>query len=193
MFIFSSVGNLIYIEPYHYSVTRPFFSMEIRLLQNVCRITATQSNRRLSTFFLVENGVIKVCKGNSGGENAILKRVYIVLLKKSLEQKYCCCYFPFIRNFLFFSLEGGGGKRGVPDCEFREQFYIHQGIRDNLKQPSFNAYGLLYQSFVVKKGESLSLIMRNYNLMKIPFVCVMFVFDPFLVVFIKGTFSSCLI
>ena len=85
------------------------------------------------------------------------------------------------------------GKRGVPDSEFREQFYIHQGIRDKLKQSSFNAYGLLYQSFVVKKGESLSLIMRNDNLMKIPFVCVMFVFDPFLVVFIKGTFSSCLI
>ena len=53
------------------------------------------------------------------------------------------------------------GKRGVPDSEFREQFYIHQGIRDKLKQSSFNAYGLLYQSFVVKKGESLSLIMRN--------------------------------
>ena len=33
MFIFSSVGNLIYIEPYHYSVTRSFFSIEIRLLQ----------------------------------------------------------------------------------------------------------------------------------------------------------------
>ena len=88
---------------------------------------------------------------------------------------------------------GKGGKRGVPDSEFREQFYIHQGIRDKLKQSSFNAYGLLYQSFVVKKGESLSLIMRNDNLMKISFVCVMFVFDPFLVVFIKGTFSSCLI
>lgn len=84
------------------------------------------------------------------------------------------------------------GKRGVPDSEFREQFYIHQGIRDKSKQ-SFNAYGLLYQSVVAKKGESLSLIMRNDNLMKIPFVCVMFVFDPFLVVFIKGTFSSCLI
>lgn len=90
-------------------------------------------------------------------------------------------------------LSRGVGKRGVPDSEFREQFYIHQGIRDKLKQSSFNAYGLLYQSFVVKKGESLSLIMRNDNLMKIPFVCVMFVFDPFLVVFIKGTFSSCLI
>ena len=33
MFIFSFVGNLIYIEPYHYSVTRSFFSIEIRLLQ----------------------------------------------------------------------------------------------------------------------------------------------------------------
>ena len=88
---------------------------------------------------------------------------------------------------------GRGGKRGVPDSGFREQFYIHQGIRDKLKQSSFNAYGLLYQSFVVKKGDSLSLIMRNYNLMKIPFVCVMFVFDPYLVVFIKGTFPSCLI
>ena len=142
--------------------------------------------------------MITVCKGNSGGENAILKRVYILPFKKSEEQKYCRCYFPFIRNFVFFSLEGGGGgggggKRGVPDSEFREQFYIHQGIRDKLKQSSFNAYGLLYQSFVVKKGESLSLIMRNDNLMKIPFVCVMFVFDPFLVVFIRGTFSSCLI
>ena len=139
--------------------------------------------------------MIKVCKGNSGGENAILKRVYILPFKKSEEQKYCRCYFPFIRNFVFFSLEGGGGggKRGVPDSEFREQFYIHQGIRDKLKRSSFNAYGLLYQSFVVKKGESLSLIMRNDNLMKIPFVYVMFVFDPFLVVFIKGTFSSCLI
>ena len=94
----------------------------------------------------------------------------------------------------FLSRGGGGvGKRGVPESEFREQFYIHQGIRDKLKQSSFNAYGLLYQSFVVTKGESLSLIMRNDNLMKISFVCVMFVFDPFLVVFIKGTFSSCLI
>lgn len=76
--------------------------------------------------------------------------------------------FAILSSFLW---RGGGGKRGVPDSEFREQFYIHQGIRDNLKQPSFNAYGLLYQSFVVKKGESLSLIMRNDNLMKIPFVC----------------------
>ena len=53
--------------------------------------------------------MIKVCKGNSGGENAILKRVYILPFKKSEEQKYCDCYFPFIRNFVFFSLEGGGG------------------------------------------------------------------------------------
>ena len=112
MFIFSFVGNLIYIEPYHYSVTCSFFSIEIRLLQNVCRITATQSNRRLSTFFLVENGVIKVCKGNSGGENAILKRVYILPFIKSEEQKYCRFYFPFIRNFVFFSLEGRGGGGG---------------------------------------------------------------------------------
>ena len=59
-------------------------------------------------FFLVENGVIKVCKGNSGGENAILKRVYILPFIKSEEQKYCRCYFPFIRNFVFFSFEGGG-------------------------------------------------------------------------------------
>ena len=109
--------------------------------------------------------MIKVCKGNSGGENAILKRVYILPLKKSEEQKYCRCY---------FSLEGGGegGKRGVPDSEFREQFYIHQGIRDKLKRSSFNAYGLLYQSFVVKKGESLSLIMRNYNLICVCYVCI---------------------
>ena len=53
--------------------------------------------------------MIKVCKGNSGGENAILKRVYILPFKKSEEQKYCDCYFPFISNFVFFSLEGGGG------------------------------------------------------------------------------------
>lgn len=67
---------------------------------------------------------------------------------------------------------GKVGKRGVPDSEFREQFYIHQGIRDKLKQSSFNAYGLLYRSFVVKKGESLSLIMRNYNLICVCYVCI---------------------
>ena len=125
MFIFSSVGNLIYIEPYHYSVTRSFFSMEIRLLQNVCRITATQSNRRLSTIFLVENGVIKVCKGNSGGEYAILKRVYILPLKKSEEQKYCRCYFPFIRNF--FVLFFGGGGRGVKE-EYQTVSFVNSFI-----------------------------------------------------------------
>ena len=61
--------------------------------------------------------------------------------------------FAILSSFLWRG--GGVGKRGVPDSEFREQFYIHQGIRDKLKQSSFNAYGLLYQSFrCEERGES---------------------------------------
>lgn len=61
--------------------------------------------------------MIKVCKGNSGGENAILKRVYILPLKKSEEQKYCRCY---------FSLEGGGGK-GVKE-EYQTVSFVNSFI-----------------------------------------------------------------
>lgn len=66
--------------------------------------------------------MIKVCKGNSGGEDAILKRVYILPFKKSEEQKYCDCYFPFIRNFVFFSLEGGGVKEEYQTVSFVNSF-----------------------------------------------------------------------
>lgn len=70
--------------------------------------------------------MITVCKGNSGGENAILKRVYILPFKKSEEQKYCRCYFPFIRNFFFFSLEGGGGE-GVKE-EYQTVGFVNSFI-----------------------------------------------------------------
>lgn len=103
--------------------------------------------------------MIKVCKGNSGGENAILKRVYILPLKKVKNRSTVAVIFLSFAILSSFLWRRGGGIH-------------HQGIRDKLKQSSFNAYGLLYQSFVVKKGESLSLIMRNDNLMKIP-LCVL--------------------
>lgn len=70
--------------------------------------------------------MIKVCKGNSGGENAILKRVYILPLKKS-EEQVLSLLFSFHSQFFLLFFGGGGGEEGVKE-EYQTVGFVNSFI-----------------------------------------------------------------